>query len=208
MQIRTLAARVVFIGFAVAVAGAVLRSNVEGKALGCTEDRALSQADAVVAKMFASPRPAPTVFIHESPGAVASDDYPADGYPFIEGVRTLPHFAGVWWEADKAIFHVAMAGELDDALDAIDRGAPRGTLAVHHVAYSYAELERLSGRVFNERDEWICAGISINSFGVSETENLVELGIKPYTPEAIAALRLRYPGPIRFFLDDEVGRLN
>jgi hypothetical protein len=146
-----------------------------------------------------SPQPTETPLAYTNPDGPSPDDYPPDGYPFIEEARALPTFAGIWADENQRDFHIALTDDIEGAIAVIGADVPRGiTVYFHLVEHSYAELSALRDAIFHDRNELMGKGIVLTFGGVSETEGRVRIGMSPISPEAIAYMQLRYPGPVDY----------
>jgi hypothetical protein len=150
------------------------------------------------APVASAPGPQPTAIAVTNPDGPEVVE-PFDEVGFIEPARALSTFAGLWVDRNQRDFHIAVAGDVDGAIDALKSLIPRDvTVYFHLVAHTYAELEAVVERVFADREELLAAGISVNFGSVSERENVIELGIDPLTDQSIATMAALYGQGIQF----------
>jgi hypothetical protein len=146
-----------------------------------------------------SPEPDGTAIAYENPDGVHADEYPPDGYPFVEEARSLPNFAGIWVDRNQRDFHIAVTDDIEGTFAALEDGIPRGITVYFHLhRYSYAQLEELQDAIFGDRDELLAKGIALTSGSIRETEGRVHIGMSPLTPETLAYVQDRYSGPIDY----------
>ena len=96
-------------------------------------------------------------------------------------------------------YHVYVTRDIEGAIAAIGDSVPRGITVYFHLAqHSQAELCGLRDRMFNDRDELMLHGIVLMSGGCGSIDNRVNIGLSPASPEAIAYMEARYPGPVHY----------
>ena len=111
----------------------------------------------------------------------------------------MPGFALVWVDDNRRDYHVGVTHDIDGAIETIRDSIPRGVTVYFHLAeHSEAELCGLRDRMFNDRDELMRHGIVLVSGGCGSLDNRVNIGLSPASPEAIAYMEARYPGPVQY----------
>lgn len=183
-------AALVFVGAQFAIPGGVIAPGGPSRAPLATLPPPLESP-------LVRPAPSPTLIAVTNLSGPAANG--VDDYPFVTIARLLPDFAGLWVERNQRDFHIAVTGDLETAITAIQPHLPSAiTVYFQPAAYTYAELDAIVSRVFSERDALLAAGISVSHGAVSEKQNVIELGIAPLTPEVMAMLRARYTQAIQF----------
>jgi hypothetical protein len=126
-------------------------------------------------------------------------DFAPDEYPFLETARTLETFGEIWLDQNQRDVHVALTGQIDEAIEVLREGIPRGiTVYFHIVEYTQAELCALRDAMFAEWEELIEHGIVLMSGGCGNIRNRVIVGLSPLTPEVLDFMQARYAGPIDY----------
>jgi hypothetical protein len=134
-----------------------------------------------------------------NPDGPPQSDFPPDGYPFFAVAEELPTFGHLWLDANLRDVHVALTGDVDGAIEVLRDGVPRGvTVYFYIVRYSHDELCGFSDAIFDDRDELMQHGILVTSGGCGNASQRVNIGLRPFTPEALAFMRARYAGPIDY----------
>ena len=122
-----------------------------------------------------------------------------DGFEFLALANELPTFAMVSVDNNQRDYHVYLTGDIEGAIAAIGDSVPRGITVYFHIAqHTQAELCGIRDRMFNDRDELMLHGIVLMSGGCGSIDNRVNIGLSPASPEAIAYMEARYPGPVHY----------
>jgi len=148
-----------------------------------------------------SPTPAPSgdVVAYTNPDGISPDGFVGDDYPFIEMAQNLPTYGTLWVDPNQRDIHIGLTGDIAGAIDALKDGIPRGiTVYFYIVEYTQAELCAIRDAMFEDREELMRHGIVLTWGGCGNSENRVNVGMSPTSPEAIAYMQQRYPGPVDY----------
>ncbi|HLB45331.1 MAG TPA: hypothetical protein VJK49_08050 [Candidatus Limnocylindrales bacterium] len=143
--------------------------------------------------------PSGDVIAYTNPDGPNPADYPSDAYPFIGQAQSLPTYGVLWIDENQRDVHIALTGDIEGAIEKLKPSIPRGITVYFHIArHTQAELCALRDAMFDDREELMRHGIILTSGGCGNMRNRVVVGMSPLTPEAIAYMEERYPGPIDY----------
>lgn len=93
----------------------------------------------------------------------------------VGDVRGQDGFAGIWLDFNESTVHVATTSPGDAAAAALlNRIDERGTVVMHEVTYTFAELNLIAQRIVDQRIESPApGGVPVHGGGVDETTNRV-----------------------------------
>lgn len=147
----------------------------------------------------ASPIPLDDVVAYTNPDGISPDGYAGDDYPFIAQAQTLPNYGIIWVDQNQRDFHIGLTGDIEGAIEALKDGIPRGiTVYFYIVKHTEAELCAIRDAMFEDREELMRHGIVLTGGGCGNKESRVNVQLSPVTPEVLAYMEARYPGPVDY----------
>lgn len=148
---------------------------------------------------MSTPTPSGDVVAYTNPDGISPGGFAGDDYPFIETAHGLPTYAGLWADGNGRDFHVAVTADISGAIEALKAGIPRGITVYFHIAeYTEAEICAIRDAMFEDREELMRHGIILSYGGCGNREMRVQVGMSPFTPEAVAYMQARYQGPVDY----------